>query len=116
METLVILVIVFGTWFMTYNLFYSPTSQIRRLSNQMFNIPIRLARVKKKKGDKDDYFYDICKKALELRYQAILALLNLYFDSEQDKEYIQEKQNYARAMLENGEKIMKQPSNRDASF
>lgn len=107
MEILTILLLIFGTWFLTYNLFYSPRAQIRRLLKQMFNIPIKLAKAKRKFNDKDDYFYDVCKKALELRYQVILALLNLYFDPEIDKEYIEQKQEHARAILNNVEKIMR---------
>lgn len=72
----------------------------------MFNIPIKLARAKKKLGDENNFFRDTCKKALEIRYKAIVALLELYFDPEEDKEYIEERTSYARAMLNNVESVM----------
>ena len=73
----------------------------------MFNIPIKLSGVKKKFGDEDRYTYDTCKKALEVRYQATLALLDLYFDSEKDKDYIEERSGHAKALLDNVEQIFK---------
>ena len=107
MEILTTLLWILGTWSLVYNLFYSPRAQVRRLSKQMFNIPIKLARAKKKFDDKDNYFYDACKKALESRYKIIIALLDFYFDPEEDKEYIEEKTNYAQSLLNNIENIMK---------
>lgn len=106
MNIFIILICVVGTWFLTYNLFYSPEAQIRRLIKQMFNIPIKLARAKRKMGDEDNYFYNYCKKALDLRHKTIIALLNLYFDPEVDKNYIQEKINYSKSLLDNVENIM----------
>lgn len=79
-----ILITIFVTWFLTYNLFYSPRAQIRRLLKQMFNIPIKLARAKKKLGDENKYLYDTCKKALEVRHKTVIALLNFYFDPKVD--------------------------------
>ena len=73
----------------------------------MFNIPIKLARAKKRFDEKDNYFYDVCKKALDLRYKMIIALLDFYFDPDGDKEYIEERTNYARTLLNNVENIMK---------
>lgn len=73
----------------------------------MFNIPIKLARAKKELGDENNYLRDTCKKALELRYKIIIALLDFHFDPVENKEYIEEKTNYARALLDNVEGIFK---------
>ena len=73
----------------------------------MFNIPIKLARAKKKLGDDDNYFYNTCKKALEVRYKIIIALLDFYFDPQEEGEYIEERKNYAKALLDNVESVMK---------
>lgn len=72
----------------------------------MFNIPIKLARAKKKLGDENNYLYDTCKKALEIRHKTVIVLLNFYFDPEKDKEYIEEKINHAKALLDNIENII----------
>lgn len=100
-----ILITILVTWFLVYNLFYSPRAQIRKLSRQMFNIPIKLARAKKKLGDENNILYDACKKSLEVRHKAIIALLDLYFDTKNDKEFIEEKTNCARALLNNVDSI-----------
>jgi len=49
------------------------------------------------------------KKALSSRYKTINDLLglNYYFDPEKDREYIQEKKEYAQSLLSNIEKILK---------
>lgn len=101
------ILVIFLTWFLTYNLFYSPRAQIRRLLKQMFNIPIKLARAKRDLGDEDNYLRNTCKKALEARYKIIIALLDFYFHPEEDREYIEEKKDYARMLLDNVENIMK---------
>lgn len=106
MDIFIILLCIVGTWFLTYVFLYSPSAQVNRLSKQMFNIPIKLARAKRKIGDEDNYFYDTCKKALNIRYKTIISLLDFYFDPEEDREYIKEKTDYAKALLDNVENIM----------
>lgn len=95
-------VVVVGgiTWFLIHNIFYSPKAQIRILLRQMFNIPIKLARIKSKFGDENNYLYDNCKKALDIRYKVIVALIDYYFDPEEDTEYIKDKISFAKAYLE----------------
>ncbi|OGM92013.1 hypothetical protein A2999_02075 [Candidatus Wolfebacteria bacterium RIFCSPLOWO2_01_FULL_38_11] len=54
-------------------------------------------------------FIIMLKKALSSRYKTINDLLglNYYFDPEKDREYIQEKKEYAQSLLSNIEKILK---------
>ncbi|MDD5289936.1 MAG: hypothetical protein PHT40_01895 [Patescibacteria group bacterium] len=94
------------TWFLVYTFSYSPKARVRILLKQMFNIPIKLSRAKREIGDENNYFYDMCKKALDMRYKTIIALLDLYFDPVKDKGYIEEKINYGRTLLNNAENIM----------
>jgi len=106
MNFITIFLCVIFTWFLTYHLLYSPRAEIRTLLRQMFNIPIKLSKAKRKIGDEDNYFYNTCKKALEIRYKMIITLLDFYFNPEEDKEYIEEKISYAKTLLDNVENVM----------
>jgi hypothetical protein len=106
MDLFFIILCIGATWFFVYNFLYSPRAQINRILKQMFNIPIKLRKSKQKLGDEDNYFYKECKKALTARYKIIISLLDYYFDPKEDKEYIEEKTNYAKTLLDNVENIM----------
>lgn len=92
-----------------YYFYYSPKAVIKRLLRQMYKIPIKFARAKRETNDTEDFYYNSCKKALNIRYKVINDLLNInyYFDQEKDKEYIQENREYAQSLLDNVEKIFK---------
>ncbi len=95
-----ILLTILITWFLIYNIFYSPRARVRILLRQMFNIPIKLARERRKLDYKENYLQSICEEALQLRYKLLMSLLNFYFDAENDKEYIEEKKGFAEAYLD----------------
>ncbi len=94
-------------WIFVYNIFYSREAQVRRILKQMYNLPIKFSRLIRKWGDdKDDVFSSACIEQLEVRYRFINALLDYRFDSETDKEYIQDKKEQAKNWLDNGKSIM----------
>lgn len=92
-----------------YYFYYSPRAVIKRLLRQMYKIPIKLVRAKRATNDIENFYYNVAKKALNSRYKIINDLLGIdyYFDLEKDKEYIQEKRQYAQSLLDSVEKIFK---------
>ncbi len=98
MEWWQIIIFIWATWFLTQR-FYSPRAQIERLLKEMYNIPIKLVRRKRQMQDNSNRFEDMCRDALNRRYKMLEALLNYYFDPEENKEYIQKKLSLGRAYL-----------------
>lgn len=90
-----------------YYFYYSPRAEIKRLLREMYKIPIKFAKAKRKTNNTDDYYYNSCKRILSAKCKIINDLLNInyYFDPEKDKDYIQEKKEYAQSLLDNVEKI-----------
>lgn len=84
-----------------YHFYYSPKAQVNRILKGMGKIIIRMKKAEKQSGDKEGFYHTACQDALRNRYEAINDLLNVrhYFDPKDDKEYIEEKRNSARSLL-----------------
>lgn len=82
-----ILILFFG-WLVIYYGFLSPKARIRRLWKEIYNLPIKLGRMKQQTPERAAYLKKICLERIEQRYKMIEALLDYNFDPEEHKEYI----------------------------
>lgn len=93
-------------WWVCYNFWYSPKAQIKRILKQMYKLPIKFSRMKRKYDQPEIKINSACIEQLKSRNKFINALLDYYFEPEEEKEYIQEKRREAEFLLHTGEEIM----------
>lgn len=73
-----------------YEFLYSPKAQIKRLWKEIYKISFQIGKSKKIFENDYDPFAAECKKIIDKKEKMINALLEYYFDPENDTEYIQE--------------------------
>jgi replication-associated recombination protein RarA len=88
LKLLSFLAIILATWFILDQYYYSPKNQIKRLWNKVH----KLSELINKLGSDyiPDYISDSPKDKINKIGKVINSLLDYHFDSEEDKEYIEE--------------------------
>lgn len=96
MEIAITVIISFGiTWWFLYEYLYSPKAQIKRYWKEIFEITATIAKIRNAGKDAEGnevYPIDLSglEQQVEKKKRIINALLEHYFDSEEDQEYIEE--------------------------
>jgi len=84
-----ILLISLATWSIVYEFFYSPKAQIKKLWGEIFNISFKIAEQKKLNYDSNP-LVNIYENVINKKKAMINALLDYYFNTEEDEEYVKE--------------------------
>jgi len=97
MEIIFFIIWTFIVLEVSYNFWYSPKAQVKRLIRGMRKITSNMFKYEKEFG-KESNMAEICKEALQNRYNAINQLLSVrhYFNLENDREFIKESREKAK--------------------
>lgn len=89
---IIFLGIVFLTWWFFYNFFYSPRALIKRLWKKELKLASELGKMRKgvEMPEVIEGINSVYLPHMEKNGKMINALLDYYFDPEEDEEYIQE--------------------------
>lgn len=96
MQILIIVIISFGiTWLFLYEYLYSAKAQIKRYWKEIFEITVIIAKIRNAGKDLEGnevYPIDLSEFEYQIknRKKIINALLDCYFDLEEDQEYVEE--------------------------
>ena len=97
MEIIIILATVVITWLFVHEYLYSPKAYIRRLWKEVFVI-LRRSNDHMKNYNDNGFLEGVYEKELQKRYKIINALLDYYFDPEEDSEYIEDNRPASKEM------------------
>ena len=81
---------VLATWWYLYSFYFSPRACVKRLWKEVFKLTYDLAEIRKKLQTDMHQFNISYGKAIYKRKVLINAILDNYFDSEEDAEFIRE--------------------------
>lgn len=87
-------------WWIIYNILYSPKARIRILQREIYRLPIKTARLKRSRPDLADHLIKNCKNRISMKHKMTNVLLDYYFDTEEDKEYIEKIRKYLSTFSE----------------
>ena len=85
-----IIIVALVSWWLTYEVFYSPKARVRSLWAEIFKLAYKVAEQKKQFTDIPDPLADAYEKIINKKKLMINALLEYYFDPEENQEYIEE--------------------------
>lgn len=87
---IIILATAFITSLFIYEFFYSPKARVRRLWKEVFTISHEIGKYNSKDSVEDSSVKEPYEKTMRKKEKMINALLDYYFDPEEDREYIKE--------------------------
>lgn len=78
-------------WWIVYELLYSPKARIKRLWKEIFTIAYKIGDIRKRFGENyNDPLTGAYERINDKKKKMIKAILEYYFDPEEDEEYIRE--------------------------